>query len=148
MTAPRTPYHDPSQTPLSPESAACALREMEGDFEKLVTPGNHATFACMANTLRECWDTLCDTWAIEDAPASGWLHIVVKLRKQGKLNDREYLVGLVDGWLQQAESLLVASDEKFLKAHEDIHSSIWKCLKSSHGKLLASLSGIEKNKSA
>ena len=137
---PRTPYHDANATPLTVEQALDAMRGMESDFDELAEQGCHKTFVSMVDTLRACWDTLCDTWNIDDSPASGWIHIVVKLRKQGKLNDREYIVGLVDGWLQQTEMLLVASDEKFLASHEDIHSNIWKNLKSSHGKLLASLS--------
>jgi len=145
LTIHHPPYHDASKTPLGIQQAADVLRGMEGDFDALEPAGSHGVFLNMSITLRECWETLCKEWEIEDSPASGWLHIVVKLRKQGKLNDREYLVGLVDGWLQGAESLLVASDERFLAAHEDIHSSIWKNLKSSHGKLLGSLSGIEKN---
>jgi len=145
MTVPHTPYHDASLTPLNVQQSTDVLREMEGDFDRLAESGSHSVFLNMSFSLRECWETLCKEWEIEDSPASGWLHIVVKLRKQGKLNDREYLIGLVDGWLQGAESLLVASDEKFLTTHEDIHSSIWKNLKSSHGKLMASLSGIEQN---
>jgi hypothetical protein len=140
---PRTPYHDAGETPLTVEQAVEALQEMDGDFDDLADKGSHKVFAAMASTLRECWGTLCDAWDLDDSPASGWIHIVVKLRKQGKLNDREYLVGLIDGWLQQAETLLVASDEKFLATHEDIHSSIWKNLKSAHGKLLASLSTMQ-----
>jgi len=119
------------------------LREMDRDFDRLAETGSHHEFSEMAIVIRECWDTLCDVWELEGSPASGWLHIVVKLRKQGKLNDREYVVGLVDGWLNSAESLLVASDNHFLASHPDIYSAIWKNLKTSHGKLITSLSAIE-----